>query len=678
MYFANPYFLFGLIALLIPIIIHLFNFRKYKIFYFSNTRFLEELKQQTNRQSRIRKLIIMSLRMLAIASLVFAFARVYIRQTDTQLGASACIAIYVDNSFSMENSATEGDLFYQAKEKATSIVNAYREGDKFMLITNDFEAKHQQFLSRDDFKEALNSLQISPTSRDISDVYAYGLRDMNRQNTDSKLLYLISDFQQSTSSFGKIQPDATVTTYLVPLKSNKINNVYIDTLWLNSPNPKFQQQASIHAIIRNMSSNDIEKLPVRLFINNTQKSLSSIDIAKNGFAQTQLNFTIGNEQIQNGYIEIIDHPIVFDDKLYFSLLATDKSYVLSIFETTDNTYLKALFSSDSNISYQSVSSKNINYSTLKEQNLVIFEQGEDMPSGLVQELALYVKQGGNLLLLPSPNATTYNNTLNTTLGVSTFGKLAVSQTAVSALNLQHTLYINVFEKYPENISLPVVFQYFESNKVITEHKETAIRMENGNDFLVSHRVGEGSVFLLSVALNEKFSDFQKHAIFVPTLYNMTLGSKQTKIYYTIGERSSIEIPNIYVSNDNVLEIRNKKLSFIPEINRNIQGVQLYVHNQIKDAGNYLLCDKDTVLMGLSFNYSRKESDMQFADISQIKKYISQYNSDNIKLLDIQNKSNAVIEQQINTYGFPLYSVFIILCLLALLTEVVLLRLWSGK
>jgi beta-galactosidase GanA len=351
---------------------------------------------------------------------------------------------------------------------------------------------------------------------------------------------------------------------------------------------------------------------------------------------------------------------------------------LSIFENSENRYIKALFGSDSSVVYQSVSSKNINYSTLKEQNLVIFEQNEEIPSGLVQELVQYVKQGGNLLLLPSSNAASYNNTLNTALYVSTFGKLNASQTAVSTLNLQHALYKNVFEKYPENISLPAVFQYFESNKTITNNKEVAIRLENGDDFLVSHKVDDGNVFLLAVGLSDKFSDFQKHAIFVPSLYNMTLGNKQHQIYHTIASSNSIDLPNIYVPSDNVLEIKNKKTAFIPEIKRNIQGIQLYVHQQVRDAGNYLLWNSDTVLMGLSFNYSRKESDMQFLSVSQIKEYIAQYNSNNIKLLDIQNKPNALIEQQINSSGISLYAMFIILALLALLAEVVLLRVWMGK
>ena len=679
MEFANQYFLFGLFALLIPIIIHLFNFRKYKIFYFSNTRFLQELKQQTNKQSKIRKLIILSLRMLAITALVFAFARPYIRQTDNALtGSTACIAIYIDNSFSMENTAVAGNLLDEAKQKAASIANAYRESDKYMLITNDLEAKHQQFLSRDDFKEALETVQISAAAKNISEIYAYGLRDMNRQNIESKFLYLLSDFQVSTSNFNNLQLDKGLKTHLVPLKANKINNVYIDTIWLNSPSPKFGQQASIHAIIRNVSDNEIEKLPVKLFINNSQKALASIDIAKNGFGEVQLNFMISNEKIQNGYVEILDHPIIFDDKLYFSLLATDKTHVLSIFENSENRYIKALFASDSTVVYQSVSSKNINYSTLKEQNLVIFEQNEEIPSGLVQELVQYVKQGGNLLLLPAPHAVTYNNTLNTALDVSTFGNLNSSKTAISTLNLQHSLYKNVFEKYPENIQLPAVIQYFEFNKMVSTQKEVAIRLENGDDFLASHKVEDGNVFLLAVGLGDKFSDFQKHAIFVPSLYNMMLGSKQHQIYHTIAQTNSIDLPNIYVSGDNVLEIKNKKNAFIPEIKRNIQGIQLYVHHQVKDADNYLLWNKDTALMGLSFNYSRKESDMQFLSMSQIKEVISQYNANNIKLLDIQNKPNALIEQQISSYGTSLYALFAILALMALLGEVVLLRVWWGK
>ena len=680
MQFVNPYFLFGLFALAIPIIVHLFNFRKYKLFYFSNTRFLQELQQKTNKQSRLRKLIILSLRLLAIAALVLAFARPYIptKESENTNAGAACIVIYVDNSFSMENDAVKGNLLHEAKEKAVAIADAYRESDNYMLITNDMEAQHQQFFSRDDFKQVLEEIKISSASQTIENIYAYGLRDMNRQNTENKFFYFISDFQQSTSNLASVKADKSVNTYLIPLEANKINNIYIDTLWLNSPAPRFGQQASIHAVIRNTSENDIEKMPVKLFINNTQRALASIDIAAGGYAETQLNFVVGEESIQNGYIEILDNPIIFDDKLYFSLSASAQSYILSLYDNAENRYLKALFAADSSISYQSISLKNVNYSSLKEQDLIIVEQSqEEMSNGLIQELVQYVHQGGNLLILPSSQATIYHNGLNNALGVSNFGKLNTEKTAISKLNLQHGLYKNVFEKYPENINLPTVFQHFEPSQAITGNKETAITMENGSDFLISHKVENGNVYLLAVGLNEKFSDFQQQAIFVPTLFNMSLSDNlQNNLYYTIGQTHNIILKNTNITGDNVLEIKNNNHAFIPELARNILGTQLYIHNQVKDADNYLLYDKDSVLMGLSFNYNRKESEMDFLSVEQIKEQIAQYGLENFNLLDIQHKSSEVIKQQISSSGTSLYFYFVLLTLLVLLAEVVLLRIWK--
>ena len=680
MHFVNPYFLFGLFALTIPIIVHLFNFRKYKLFYFSNTRFLEELQQKTHKQSQIRKLIILSLRLLAITALVFAFARPYIpsKESQTENVGASCVVVYVDNSFSMENDAKKGNLLHEAKEKAAAIADAYRESDKYMLITNDMEAQSHQFLSRDDFKQALEKVEISSASQTIGQIYAYGLRDMNRQNTDNKFFYFISDFQQSTSDFASIQQDKATETYLIPLEANKINNIYIDTLWLNSPAPRFGQQASIHVIVRNTSDNDVEKLPVKLFINNSQKALSSVDVAAGGYAETQLNFIIGNEFIQNGYVEILDNPVIFDDKLYFSLSATAQSKVLSLYDNMENRYLKALFAADSSIFYQSVPVKNINYSSLNEQDLIIVEQPqEEMSNGLIQELSQYVRQGGNLLLFPSSQATNYNNGLNNALGISAFGKLNTEKTAISKLNLEHRLYKNVFEKYPDNINLPVVFQHFESSVAITGNKEVAITLENGQDFLISHKIENGNVYLLAVALNEKFSDFQQHAIFVPTLFNMSLSdNSQNNLYYIIGQANNIILKNKNIAGDNVLEVKNKNQSFIPELARNILGTQLYTHNQVKDADNYLLYDKDTALMGLSFNYSRKESVMDFFSINQIKEQIAQQGLNSFTILDIQHKSSEIIQHQINNFGTSLYFFFILLALLALLAEVILLRIWK--
>ena len=93
MQFVNPLFLFGLFAIAIPVIIHLFNFRKFQKVYFTNVDFIEELKQQTQKQSQLKHLLVLLLRILAIASLVFAFAQPYIPVTENDVKQDLCISI---------------------------------------------------------------------------------------------------------------------------------------------------------------------------------------------------------------------------------------------------------------------------------------------------------------------------------------------------------------------------------------------------------------------------------------------------------------------------------------------------------------------------------------------------------------------------------------------------------
>jgi len=680
MHFTNPYFLFGLIAVAIPIIVHLFNFRKYKIFYFSNTRFLQSILQQTHKQSKIRKLIILSLRILAIVSIVLVFARPYIPHSDTQnSAANACIVVYVDNSFSMESEAVNGNLLDEAKEKAKAVAQAYHASDRYMLITNDFDPKHQQFLSQEEMLLEIEEIAVSPVTKTMNEVFAYVWRDLNKQNLASKKIYYISDFQTANMDWEKTNINPNVKIYLIPLKSNKINNLYIDTLWLDCPSPRFKQQATVHAVIKNTSDETVEKLPVRLFVNKNQKALATIDIDAKGLAETQLNFVISEEYIQNGYVEIADQPIIFDDKMYFSFSAAPQSAVLAIYDQKENPFIHALFASDSEVVYQSVSYKNINYNLIKDQHLIIAEQMSNISNGFIQEITQYVQQGGNLLIVAPSTEKTYNNALNQALGVTTFGELNSNKTAVAALNLQSSLYKNVFEKYPENINLPIVNQYFKADKSVLPNKEFLMRLENGDDFLLAQKVGEGNVYLLAVALNEAFSNFQQHAAFVPTVYNMSWGSSfQNPLYNIIGANTAFKLSKMQLANEAILEVKSthNSYAFIPEMLRNMQGVQLLVRNQIRDAGNYFVSDKDSAIAGISFNYNRKESDMSFLSEKDIQTFISQNALKNISLMDIQNKSATVIAQQIHSAGRMLYTVFIVLALLFLLTEGVLLRIWK--
>jgi hypothetical protein len=139
MSFLYPTFFWALAAIAIPVVIHLFNFRRYKRIAFTNVRFLKEVSEETQSQQKLKHLLVLISRCLAIIFLVAAFAQPYLPGKQVQnIGASSIVGFYLDNSFSM-NAETEAGLTLEvAKNKVREALTAYKENDRFFLVTNNW------------------------------------------------------------------------------------------------------------------------------------------------------------------------------------------------------------------------------------------------------------------------------------------------------------------------------------------------------------------------------------------------------------------------------------------------------------------------------------------------------------------------------------------------------------
>ena len=123
------------------IIIHLFNFRRFKKVPFTNVVFLRELKEETSSRSRLRHLLVLLTRLLAVAFLVLAFAQPYIpSEKQTQRAGIQTVSVFIDNSFSMEAQSREGSRLDIARNRARDIAMSYRPSDRFQVLTNDLRS----------------------------------------------------------------------------------------------------------------------------------------------------------------------------------------------------------------------------------------------------------------------------------------------------------------------------------------------------------------------------------------------------------------------------------------------------------------------------------------------------------------------------------------------------------
>lgn len=681
MNFLFPTFLIGLAAIAIPIIIHLFNFRKYKKVYFTNVQFLKELKQESDSKSKLKEWLILAMRILAISCLVLAFAQPFIPGKTKAIQGEKAISIYIDNSFSMESTNKKGTLLENAKQYATEIANTFNTNDKFQLLTNDFEGKHQRFVSKEEFIEQLNDVKISSATKPINDVLKRQQDFLQNSSSKNKRIFLLSDFQKNTSVVNKTDIDTSITINYIPIVSSEINNVYIDSVWFETPVQQFETQQIIHATIINKSNKDIENGSLKLYINDAQVSLASFNVSAGNKKDVSISFAVKIKGINKGVLKIEDYPITYDDNFYFSFNAqtTIRALVINGKETKTAGNFRSLMQNDSLFIYKENSESEIDYSTFANTNIIVLNELNSLTSGLTSELQKFVANGGSLVVFPNKKSDLESyNTAFKNMQLPQIIKLDTVNTKTQSINFEQGLYEGVFDKVDQRMDLPKVFEHFEFTKTTNSSSQSLVLLQNGQFLISLNPLGNGKVYLFSIPSDESCSNLLKHALFVPTLIKMSILSlKPSPIYYKTAINEAIVLNTVANFSDKPLHIikDDKKLDVIPEHRLLNNATTLFTQNQITEAGQYGIYENNVQIKDLAFNFDRKESDMNFMTKEDLQKQIDEKGLKNVFIIEPNEKTLTNALQEVND-GKKLWKLFLILALVFLTAEILIIRLFK--
>lgn len=686
MSFLFPGFLLAFAALSIPVLIHLFNFRKFKKVWFTNVRFLREVKMDTQSRSRLKHLLVLACRILAITFIVLAFARPFIPSaTSTTHAARKIISVYIDNSFSMESIGTNGQLLDEAKRKAHEIAGAYTAGDRFQLLTNDFEVRHQRLVNREEFESMVDEVKSSASVRKTSEVITRmkDVRQSEEKNADvSHIICLLSDFQKTTSDFSELHTDSAENVYLVPVASQKQSNIYIDTCYFGSPYVQVNTPAALHVRIRNASQNDVQNIPVKFTVNGVQKSLASVDVPAKGTVTDTLNFTATAGGWQQAEVSVTDYPITFDDNYFLSFYISDRLNILEVNGAEPNRYLDALFGHDEYFTFDQIPENRVDYSSLGNYQLIILNELKSPSSGLAQELNRFLEKGGSVIVFPNPDAdiASYNNFLSA-FNASSYSQPAAADERIALLETGNILFRDVFENKPggknEIVDLPVVKKYFPLASRINE--EVILRLQNRSSMLSQINSGKGKLFLSAVPLHTDFSGLPVHALFVPLMHRIALLSSGIQpVNAVIGRDQQAEINSTLkpgsIGGERIYHLvnKNEKVDVIAEEKALAGKPVIFFQNQITKAGNYELQVGGNTVSVISFNYDRAESDLTAMSSSDLENVIATKGLKNITAMKPGNENLSVMMQH-TSEGVHLWKWCIILALLFLAAEVLLIR-----
>jgi hypothetical protein len=675
MQFLYPAFLFAIVTLAIPILVHLFNFRRYQKVYFSNVQFLKDIQEQQSSCRNLKERLILASRLLALLFLVLAFARPYIPgKNASNAGAQRTVSIFVDNSYSMQTLNREGSLLDEAKHRAKEIASAYTMNDRFQLLTQDFEGKHQRLLSREEFNDAVDAVKISPRSRTLQQIISRQQNLLNMQPDNSRSIYIVSDFQKNITNGNAIKLDTSLNISLVRLKTNMPSNVAVDSVWLLSAIHRPGEAERMVVKLHNYAGETSTKIPLKLTINGEQKALGGFTIDAHATQNDTLTFSGLTPGWQRGEISLQDNPVTFDNKFYLSFNVKQQMPVLLIDGGTPNTFLKAVFAADPFFAVNRVLDGNVDYASLGTYPLIVISDVKAVSAGLAQQLKTYISKGGTLSVFPAIDAdmASYQSFLKG-LGAAYPEKIVEENTKVSAINLQNQVFKNIFESFPQNPDLPVVKKYFQLSASSGNRSESLMQLQNGKGFLMSYSSGKGKVYLSAVPLVEDYSNLPRHAFFVPIMFRIALLSGHDQpLFYSIGHDDVVETAPLQTSEKQLLKLIKGNQSIIPDVRQQEGSTLLYVSDQLQETGLYDLKKQDSTVAVMAFNDNRSESDMSYYTPARLNEIVPEAKSvietGKASLKDVVNEAN---------FGVQLWKLCIILALICLAVEILLVRYYKA-
>lgn len=676
MQFLFPGFLWALAALAIPIIIHLFYFRRFRRVYFTNVRFLRELKEETAARSKLRNLLVLAMRLLALATLVLAFAQPFIPTDQEVKSGQKAVSIFIDNSFSMSAQAADVPLLEKAKQRAREIVRAYGIEDRFQILTNDFAGSRQRLIGQEEALTTIDEIGIGPASRQLSTVLARQEQALNNGPVENREAYLISDFQRVVTEALTVPEDTSLGIVLIPLQAVRERNVAIDSVWFEAPVPQLNQNNLLLVRLRNYTDEELDNVRLSLRFEEQTKPEGVITIPARGSVIDSVYLNVTQPGLQRATLSITDFPVQFDDDYHVAFRVADKVRVLNINEGAPDRYLTAALRGLSVFEADFLTAQNIDYGRLGEYNLLILSGLPQVSSGLSNELKQYVSQGGNLLVFPPDNAdlASYRNFLSG-FPANELTAYAETERQVGNINTQEFVFRDVFENRSANLRLPVTQANYGLTRYGGRSEETLLTYRDGSTALAKYNIGQGNLYLSAAPLDAEVNNLSQNAeIFIPMLYKMAISAGASRpVAYTIGQDAVLTTERLVNSTDLVYKLNGPDNEFIPEQRVVGSRVFLSVGTDIPTAGFYDLALEDrTDLDVFAFNYDRRESDLSYLDPEEL----SERFGARVGVIDTDNDAAITSRIEERSQGTVLWRWCLAFALLFLGAESLLLRFWK--
>lgn len=629
--FLNPFVLFALPAIIIPILIHFLNRTKRKEIPFSTIHFLKQMIHREIRKLRLRQILLMVVRIFLILFLVFAFARPTLKSDIGPItdDTASEIVFIIDNSMSLNTLGLSGNLLDKTREWWFRLSSFFQSNDRISVIwgTKPFKViSEREKFSSEFWEKVYNEIQPTQLKGDLNSATLKAVEIFNRSHLLGKELYYISDFQKSGVDLDDLaglmkQIETDIQVFFLPVLPGKTHNMSVDSVDIT--NRLLDKKQILNLQVRLTNHEEDMKLAslVSLVLKDNRVAQQEINLAPSVSQLVRFETDLKTSGFNDGFVQIENDYLLEDNRYYFNFFIPENIQILHVVpELTFESYVPYILEpaiDEEIFYYQKIAVQNWQNVNLVNQQVIILEGINQLSIGFIDRLLQYLNQEGSLVIIPGDNidVKNYNRLLNNA-GIGQITSLKHHSggenefISLGDIYWDHIIFEGLFEDRGK--LNPIFFKgYYLLN--ISPESEPLILLQDGSPFLVIGHTQSGHSSFITVPLQLDWSNIVIKGFVVPLIYRLiyfsAIQNVRDRLNLIAGEPFSITYKHLTPPYHFFLQ---RPDGLIDKLNPVFKGNSIVLNiNDNFRLGNYRVWHGDKLQTIYSVNHSPEESQLRF-------------------------------------------------------------------
>lgn len=529
MTFLNPFVLLGLAAAAIPIVVHLFNFRRPQRLDFSTLRFLRAVEATALRRVRIRQWLLLALRTLALLFLVLAFARPT-RTADWNAGladqGARSLAVVFDNSRSMLLRDAGGARLDGARDAARAVLDATRSGDERTVVPTAPPPEYRPvpFTTAGPALDLVAGMPAASGAETLTQAVARAASVLEGAVHPRREIAVVTDLQAATftDSLSARLPDG-VSLVLLPIGARPPVNTAVTGVRVESRLVEPGRPVEITATVQRWGGR-AGTVGASLLLDGRRVAETAVDVVPGRPSTARFTVTPRARGWTGGEVRIEPDDAEWDDARFFALHVPPPPRVLLAAGDGQRSDLVSLAlgvaAERGGLVVTETTEAGLAGADLDRVDAVVLV-GPTALGATAGRLAAFVASGGGVLAFPGNDPDALNALLSAVGGGQITGTVGASDGpslgGLAETDLDHPLFAGVFDASrptPESPDVRRAIRYAPAGG----DEATLMRLSAGPPLVQDVRHGDGHVILFGVAADPSWSDLPLRGLFVPLVY----------------------------------------------------------------------------------------------------------------------------------------------------------------